>query len=205
MTSLHEQFRQPRGAIGHLVGQLMALKNGKRSAWALGLLAPRPGEHVLEIGFGPGVDVRTLLESVGPKGRVSGVDASDIMLRQARARNQRAVRRGQVNLRLGDAGALPFGHNEFDAALSINCAQFWPNLSAGFRELMRVVRPAGRIVIAVQPMNRGAGLADAERWGAVLAATARETGWQDAIAQLGPTSPPVAAMSASKPEALANQ
>src|SRR5690606_40261299 len=94
VESFFSQFAHPRGRLGWFVGHLMAWKNGARSRWALDLLSPRPGERILEVGFGPGVDVRRLLERVGESGFVAGVDVSVEMVRQARARNRAAIAAG---------------------------------------------------------------------------------------------------------------
>src|SRR3954469_18079158 len=108
MKAFFRQFGHPRGPMGFLVGHLMALKNGERSRWAVALAAPRVGNSVLEIGFGPGVDVRRFARAVGANGRVAGVDISSEMLRQASGRSREAIRAGRVDLRQGSASELPF-------------------------------------------------------------------------------------------------
>jgi SAM-dependent methyltransferase len=168
MSSFTAQFAHPRGALGWFVGHLMAFKNGERSRWALELLAARAGERVLELGFGPGVDVRRLARAVGSSGHVAGVDPSAEMLRQARARNRAASDDGLVDLRVGHAGELPFERGAFDAVYSTNSAQFWPDLARGTSELCRVLRPGGRALLVVQPMWRGASEADTLKWGEKL-------------------------------------
>ena len=109
MRSFFAQFGHPRGSLGALVGHLMAIKNGERSRWLLGVLAPKAGERVLEVGFGPGVDLRRSSEAVGPTGFVAGVDVSEVMLRQATARNRAPIANGRMRLEQASATALPFG------------------------------------------------------------------------------------------------
>jgi len=164
VKTLSEQFGHPRGVLGWVVGHVMASKNVARSRWALTLLAPEPGEAVLEIGYGSGADIRRLLSAVGERGRVAGVDPSREMRRQARARNRAAVASGSAWLELGSAHALPFADAAFDAVFSINSAQFWPDLEHGASEVARVLAPTGRALLVVQPMWRGAGAADTEQW-----------------------------------------
>jgi ubiquinone/menaquinone biosynthesis C-methylase UbiE len=171
MSSFFAQFGHPRGALGWAVGHLMAAKNGERSRWALSLLDAQPGEHVLEIGFGPGVDIRRLLATVGERGRVDGVDVSTEMVRQARARNRTAVADNRSRLEPASATALPFPDATFDAVYATNSAQFWPDLDAGMREVRRVLRRGGRALIVVQPMWRGATDADSDDWLARLLAS----------------------------------
>lgn len=163
--SLYGQFRHPTGALGSVVGHLMAFKNRRRGLWVLEHLAPKPGLRVLEVGSGPGADAARVLGRLGPQGSLVGVDASEVMVRQASARNRAAVRDKRARFLRGDlTDGLPWGAAEFDLAYSVNCAQFWPDLAAGLAELGRVVRSGGRIVVAVQPRRRGADESDSERW-----------------------------------------
>src|SRR5690606_40036507 len=103
------------------------------------LLRVRPGEHVLEIGVGPGVAVQVLTERTGAA-RIAGVDASPVMLRQAERRNARFVGRGRVELHLGSVERLPFADRSFDKALAINSMQMWPDVPAGLGEIGRVLK-----------------------------------------------------------------
>jgi SAM-dependent methyltransferase len=177
MRVLVRQFAHPVGPLGWFVGQLMAVKNGARSRFALELLAPRQGERVLEIGFGPGVDVARLVALVGARGSVAGIDVSREMLRQATRRNLRHVTEGRVELRLGAAATLPFADASFDAVYATNSAQFWGDLDVGFAEVRRVLAPAGRAVVVVQPMWRGAGREQALAWRERLDGAARRAGF----------------------------
>ena len=177
MKSFFAQFGHPRGALGALVGHLMAIKNGERSRWLLGILSAKEGERVLEVGFGPGVDLRRLSGAVGSTGFVAGADASEVMLRQATTRNPEPIASGRMQLERASATALPFGDASFDAVYSTNSAQFWPDLVLGMREIHRVLAPGGRALVGVQPMSRGATEADARRWLDRLRAAADEVGF----------------------------
>ena len=164
-SHLYGQFRRPSGVLGSAVGHLMALKNGRRGRWVIERLGLAPGMRVLEVGCGPGADAARVLARLGGDGSFVGVDASDVMVRQASARNRTSVRDGRAVFVLGDvADGLAWNAAEFDVAFSVNCAQFWSELGSGLRELARVVRPSGRIVVAVQPMRRGATERDSEQW-----------------------------------------
>src|SRR2546421_5357703 len=92
------QAHRPRGVAGRVTAWEMACRpsNRQRSAWAVSLLEVRPTDRVLEIGFGPGVAVAQLVRAGA--GHVSGIDHSEVMLRQAAKRNEAAIRAGQVTL-----------------------------------------------------------------------------------------------------------
>lgn len=194
MSGIRAQFRKPSGPLGWIVGWAMDVKNGGRSQWALGLLAPQPGERIVEVGFGPGADVSRLLDAVGSAGLVAGIDASEVMVRYASGKNRRAVEEGRALLRQAVLDDLPDFGTTFDAAYSVNCAQFWPDLAAGLAILRRVVRPGGRAVIAVQPMNAGASRADSERWLRDFAYAAEHAGWVVATREVSSQKVPTAAV-----------
>jgi ubiquinone/menaquinone biosynthesis C-methylase UbiE len=104
------------------------------------LLDVRPGEDVLEVGYGPGALTRRLARAA--TGRLCGVDPSPQMRRMALKHAPRA------DLRLGTADDTGFGDAEFDCVVSVNNIGIWPSLEAGLDELHRVTRPGGRVVIA---------------------------------------------------------
>jgi len=198
MKSLFQQFARPeQNLLGWLAGRLMAWKNRARSEIFVTRLAPQPGERLLEVGFGPGVDLSRLRDAVGERGSVAGLDASTEMVRQA----GRRFAQGQVDIRTGSAEALPWADASFDAALSINSIAFWPDPGAGLMELCRVLRPGGRIVVAMQPMWRGASEADSRGWSEQLALMAGSAGFADLQTGIGePLEPnPTAFLAARKP------
>ncbi|MCP9955190.1 class I SAM-dependent methyltransferase [Actinomadura madurae] len=131
-------FVLPSGLRGHLAGRVMFRMNRQDEVAAL--LDVRPGEDVLEVGYGPGALTRRLARTA--TGRVCGVDPSPQMRRMALKHAPRA------DLRLGTAADTGFGDAEFDCVVSVNNVGIWPCLEAGLDELRRVTRPGGRVVIA---------------------------------------------------------
>jgi SAM-dependent methyltransferase len=129
----------------------MAIQGRQRNAFALAVLEVQPGDRVLEIGFGPGVTMQRLAMLVGD-GAVAGIDTSAVMMAQARRRNARAIQAGRVDLRQGSVERLPFADAQFDRALAANSFHHWPNPTANLWEVMRVLKPGGRLVIAQQPV-----------------------------------------------------
>lgn len=135
---INSPFAFPSGWIGRLAGRFMFYTN--RQDEVLSVLGVRPGEHVLEVGYGPGALIR-LLGHTGA-GRVCGVDPSPDMLRLAARRSRGA------DLRLGTASDTGFPDASFDCLVTVNTVALWPDLTAGLRELRRVTRPGGRVMIA---------------------------------------------------------
>jgi SAM-dependent methyltransferase len=112
----------------------------------LEILAPRPPERILEIGPGTGYYTLDVAEAVAPRGRVDTFDLQQEMLDHTM---RRAAERGIENIkpRQGDARDLPYGDNGFDAAFLVTVFGEIPDADAALRELRRVVRPGGRVVV----------------------------------------------------------
>jgi SAM-dependent methyltransferase len=163
---LRAQFGQPTGALGHVVGRLMARdpSNLKRIDWTISLLDIAPTDRVLEIGMGPGVAIQRA-SAVASEGYVVGVDHSDVMVRQASRRNARAVRDGKVELRLGSASQLPAFSEPFDKIFSINSIHFWTEPVECLKALRKMLKPGGVIAVTLQPRSRSATDATAEECG----------------------------------------
>jgi arsenite methyltransferase len=107
-------------------------------------LDARPGERILDVGCGPGFYVAEVLDRVGSEGSVVGVDASDQMLAVAAKRTEG---RGNVAFHRSDATALPVEDADFDAALSVQVLEYVEDVGAALREIARVLRPGGRVVL----------------------------------------------------------
>jgi SAM-dependent methyltransferase len=177
-TALRAQFARPSGVGGRAAGALMAHRssNRERNAWAVSLLDVRPGDRVLEIGFGPGLAVREL-SRLAHEGYVCGIDHSELMLRQASRRNADGIRRGVVDLRLGSVDALPVFDAPFDKILAVNAVLFWNETHARLEALRRRLRPGGVIAVAHQPRGPGASDETAAAMGREMAATLDRVGF----------------------------
>lgn len=145
------------------------------------VLAPRAGERLLEIG--PGIDHHALpmAEILGPTGQLEVLDVQPAMLDDLR---RRAAERGIGNIvaNAGDAQQLPYPDASLDGAYLITVLGEIPSSEAALRELRRVVRPGGRIVVGelvidpdyvppsrLRELARAAGLTFAEQRGTWLA------------------------------------
>jgi arsenite methyltransferase len=106
----------------------------------------RPGERVVDVGCGAGIDSLIAAKKVGPEGRVIGVDMTPAMLQKAR---QAAKEAGlpNVEFREGYAEALPISSDWADVLISNGVLNLMPDKAAALNEMARVLKPNGRLQI----------------------------------------------------------
>jgi 2-polyprenyl-3-methyl-5-hydroxy-6-metoxy-1,4-benzoquinol methylase len=115
----------------------------KQREATLELFAAKPGEHIIDIGSGPGFLCESLAREVGPDGRVLGVDVSEDLLAAARGRNTFT----NLGYEPGDATKLPAADAAFDAAISTQVFEYVSDCDMAIREMHRVLRPQGRALV----------------------------------------------------------
>jgi ubiquinone/menaquinone biosynthesis C-methylase UbiE len=110
------------------------------------ILEPESGERVLEVGPGTGYYTLELAEWVGDEGAVEIFDLQQEMLEHTM---RAAADRGLANVRptQGDAQSLPYDDDSFDAAVLVTVLGEIPDQDAALRELERVLKPGGRLVV----------------------------------------------------------
>lgn len=137
---------------------------GTGNPFSLGRLMP--GEHVVDVGCGAGIDSIIASKMVGPTGSVIGVDMTPAMLEKARNGAQEASA-PNVEFRQGFAESLPVTDNWADAVISNGVLNLFPNKLAGLQEMARVLKPSGRLQIGdilVQKAVPDNGKRDIDLW-----------------------------------------
>lgn len=124
---------------------------GVANPFSLGAL--HPGEDVLDIGCGAGLDTLLAAQMVGPSGSVTGIDMTPAMLAKAR-RSVAEMGLATVTIVEGSAEQLPFADASFDVVISNGVIDLIPDKDAVFSEIVRVLRAGGRIQLADVTIQR---------------------------------------------------
>ncbi len=153
LRAFTENHAHPTGFLGVLAALHMTHDNREANYWTVSLLDINPTDHVLEIGFGPGLAIQKVAAIVS-KGLAVGVDSSETMLKLAQKRNAASIAAGRVELKKGDISSLPYASESFDKALAVNVIYFLADPIANLQELHRVTKPGGRVALFLEAKEK---------------------------------------------------
>jgi len=147
-----KQLRKPEGEFGLQVGERMRKGNVHMYAVALEALHISAGDNILEIGMGNGFFVKDILD-VHPSIAYSGCDYSELMVEESVKLNSNFVTSNRAHFFNTTADKLPFKNESFNKIFTINTLYFWDDYTAVLNEIKRVLKPGGKLVIAIRPKS----------------------------------------------------
>jgi arsenite methyltransferase len=145
----------------------------------------KAGEAIVDLGSGAGIDVFLSANRVGPAGRVIGIDMTDEMLEKAR-RNARANGYSNVEFRKGDIEArIPVDDGSVDAVISNCVINLTTDKTSSFKEIHRILRTGGRLVISDLVTDARLDKIDADSWSACIDGAIEKKEYLAAIKEAG--------------------
>jgi SAM-dependent methyltransferase len=145
------QLRKPSGFIGRvLISRILNRGNAPLNQLTLNSLNLSPDDRVLEIGFGGG-DLINRMSTIVTRGQIAGADFSLDMVELCKKRFAKLVQQGGLELHCSSAESLPFESTLFTRVCTVNTIYFWPDPIGPMKEMHRVMRDGGRLVITFNP------------------------------------------------------
>lgn len=169
----------------------------------LAIEALQPGEVVLDLGSGAGLDCFLAAKKVGPSGRVIGLDMTDAMLAKARD-NQRQLGITNVEFRKGEMEAMPIDTASVEVIISNCVINLSPDKAQVFREACRVLKPGGRLMVSdiVTVGELPAELRTMEAWTGCIGGAIPLDAYMEQIRQAGFATVEVVDSAVRRPEVL---
>lgn len=147
------QLHRPNGFFGsRFIGKVMNRGNAHLEMTALTCAQVRQNEVVLEIGFGNGKMLEEICRST-TQGKVHGVDISDDLVKQVSNRLKAEVTSKKLELHLAEVSKLPLEDNSIDCVITCNTIYFWPKPLEDVKEILRVLKPNGRLICGYRTVD----------------------------------------------------
>src|SRR5438270_1484841 len=143
------QCRKPSGLFGRFVLWDMNRHHSKLTDWGLSHVPIKPNDKILDVGCGGGRTIAKLAQ-IASAGKVYGIDYSDDSVHAARRTNARLIDSGGAEIEQGSVSQLQFANDTFDLVTAIETHLFWPDLPNDFREIFRVLKAGGALLIVAE-------------------------------------------------------
>ncbi len=153
---LARQVRKPSRWIGRPFAWLMNSSHSNLTDWGLQHVQIEKNFTVLDIGCGGGRTIQKLA-AVATEGKVYGVDYAQGSVAASRNKNAATISGGRVNIQQGSVSQLPLTDNMFDLATAIETQYYWPDLPNDMREILRVLKPGGTLLVIAETYRGGRG------------------------------------------------
>lgn len=144
--SFFDNTRKPSGLGGRIMVPLMNLGHRSLAAWGLHFLRISPHAAALDCGCGGGAVLKRLLKKC-PQGQVRGIDYSPVSVERSRRVNEAAIAQGRCAVLQGSVADMLFAAAQFDLVTAFETVYFWPDLPQSLREIRRVLKPGGVLLI----------------------------------------------------------
>lgn len=148
------QARKPDKWFGRIFARAMNKGHDSMSDWGLRHVTIESRFTILDVGCGGGRTIEKLA-AIAAGGMVYGIDYAEGSVAVSRELNASLIKVGRVVVQKASVSRLPFPDNTFDLATAIETQYYWPDLAGDMREILRVLKPAGRLVVIAEMYKGG--------------------------------------------------
>lgn len=146
LTGILGQCKKPRGRLGRLIARGMNFGHSGLTRWGLGFIDIASDIDVLDIGCGGGRTVERLTE-IATEGKIVGIDYSPDAVVVARKKNRALIDQGRVEIFQQAVSSMGFDDAVFGLVTAIESHYFWPKFRNDLKEVYRVTKPNGQLLI----------------------------------------------------------
>ena len=146
MGKMAKQSSKPTGRFGTFYARLMNIGHSKVTRWGLNHVSTNKDDTILDIGCGGGKTVNTLANRA-TEGKLYGTDYSEDCVAVASKINKKLIDAGRVEIFHASVESLPFPNDSFDLVTAVESYYFWPNLINNLKEIRRVLKPGGSVIL----------------------------------------------------------
>lgn len=144
---LIKQSQKPSGLIGRVITKIWSFYFKKLSLWAIKQTTISDNYRILEIGYGGGSTIKNLL-ALNKNLEIHGIDIYKESYRTAQRVHSDSIRKGSVQLKIGNVENMPYQNNYFDRIFAIQTHIFWKDIKKSFQEVYRVLSSNSTLIIA---------------------------------------------------------
>jgi len=144
---LGRQVKKPDRFAGRLFTRLMNSSHAALTDWAFTHLEIPEGATAMDVGCGGGQTIRKLAAKAA---QVCGIDYAAGSVAASRAHNKQLIAEGLVRVEQASVSRLPFADDKFDVVTAIETQYYWPNLQGDMKEILRVLKPGGRLMVVAE-------------------------------------------------------
>ena len=144
---LIKQSQKPSGLVGRVITKIWSFYFKKLSLWAIKQTTISGNYRILEIGYGGGSTIKNLL-ALNKHLEVHGIDISKESYRTAQRVHSDSIRKGSVQLKIGNVENMTYQNNYFDRIFAIQTHIFWKDIKKSFQEVYRVMSSNSTLIIA---------------------------------------------------------
>ena len=143
------QCQHPTGWLGRLILRNMNSRHSKVTDWGLSQASIGKQDIILDVGCGGGRTV-SKLAAIASQGKVYGIDHSTQSVSTATRTNKQWIDSARVEIREASVSRLPFSDGAFDVITAVETHFWWPALLNDMREVFRVLKPGGSLIIIAE-------------------------------------------------------
>lgn len=146
--------RKPVGELGNKILDRMNESHESMAQWGVSHLEIKEDSKILDIGCGGGRNIQRFAQQISDKGRVVGIDYSEVSVEKSIELNQEAMDRGIVNVLHCSVSEMPFYDETFDIVTGFETIYFWPNFVKDLMEVNRVLKKGGLVFFCNEAVYR---------------------------------------------------